>query len=102
MPSTARMLRLSMIRARPWYDSYDTLRKEVDLLRDKFHDRCKQLKQEPRLILNAFSRDIIARAVFESNWQEGIEVDRGRTKELADIVFEDFDQLDIPHIDFAG
>jgi fido (protein-threonine AMPylation protein) len=90
-----------MTRGRPWYDSYDTLRKEVDLLRDKFHDRCKQLKQEPRLILSAFSRDIIARAVFESNWQEGIEVDRGRTKELADIVFEDFDQFDDPHLDFA-
>jgi fido (protein-threonine AMPylation protein) len=95
------MLPTRMTRARPWYESYDTLRKEVDLVRDKFHDRCKQLKQEPKAILNAFSRDIIARAVFESNWQEGIEVDRGRTKELADIVFEDFDQLDAPHLDFA-
>lgn len=90
-----------MTRARPWYESYDILRKEVDLLRDKFHDRCRQLKQEPGMILNAFSRDIIARAVFESNWQEGIHVDRGRTKELADIVFEDFDQFDNPHLDFA-
>ena len=95
------MLPIGMTRAKPWYESYDTLRKEVQLLRDRFHDRCSQLKQEPRLILRAFSRDIIARAVFESNWQEGIEVDRGRTKELADIVFEDFERFDDPHLDFA-
>jgi hypothetical protein len=91
-----------MSRTRPWYDSYELLREEVNLLRKTFHERCKQLKQKPRVILNAFSRDIISRAVFESNWQEGIEVERGRTKELADIVFEDFDHLDIPHLDFAG
>jgi fido (protein-threonine AMPylation protein) len=95
------MLPLSMARERPWYDSYDTLREDLRLLRDKFNDRCRQLKQEPRIILKAFSRDIIARAVFESNWQEGIEVDRGRTKELVDIVFEDFEQFDDPHLDFA-
>jgi fido (protein-threonine AMPylation protein) len=96
-----RMLPMNMTRAKPWYDSYDILREELNLLREKFYDRCMQLKQEPRMILNAFSRDVIARAVFESNWQEGIEVDRGRTKELADIVFEDFDQFDHPHLDFA-
>src|SRR5438552_3617541 len=101
MPDRAPIV-YSMSRTRPWYDRYEPLREEVDLLRKTFHERCKQLNQKPQVILDAFSRDIISRAVFESNWQEGIELDRGRTKELADIVFEDFDQLDIPHIDFAG
>jgi len=90
-----------MTRARPWYDSYETLREEVNVLREKFHSRCKELDLEPATILEFFRRDIVARAVFESNWQEGIQVDQGRTKELADIVFEDFDKRDDPHIDFA-
>jgi Uncharacterized conserved protein len=70
-------------------------------LRDRFRDRCEQLHQPPGLILHAFSREIIARAVHESNWQEGIDVDRGRTKELANIVFEDFEHLNDPQLDFA-
>jgi fido (protein-threonine AMPylation protein) len=95
------MLLVNMARQRPWYDSYASLRKDVELLRDRFRDRCKQLNQQPGLILHAFSREIIARAVHESNWQEGIDVDRGRTKELANIVFEDFEHLNDPQLDFA-
>jgi hypothetical protein len=88
-------------RTRPWYDCYETLREEVTILRAKFHARWNEPDLQPSTILEFFRRDIVARAVFESNWQEGIQVDQGRTKELADIVFEDFDKRDDPHIDFA-
>ena len=44
-------------------------------------------------------QDIVARAVYESNWQEGILVDRGKTKELALHVFAEIDRISGPHLD---
>jgi fido (protein-threonine AMPylation protein) len=46
-------------------------------------------------------RDITSRLVHESNWQEGIYLDRGRTRELLDEVFEEAPPLTGPRLDFA-
>jgi len=89
-------------RAKPWYAAYGPLSEELEAIRQAFSDRCKELSKDPAEILSASSRDIIARVVFESNWQEGIQLDQGKTKELADLVFEDFDKLSTPHVDFAA
>ena len=91
-----------MPRTKLWYSSYGELRQKLDHLLDSFVKRCEQLSLKPGVVLQQASRDIIARVVFESNWQEGIHLDQGRTKELAEIVFEDFDRLPTPHIDFAA
>jgi fido (protein-threonine AMPylation protein) len=89
-------------RPKLWYSSYSSLRQELNDLRDSFVRRCGELSLDPDTVLEQVSRDIIARIVFESNWQEGIHLDRGRTKELAQIVFEDFDSLPTPHVDFTS
>jgi len=90
------------MRTKPWYDSYEILRSEVESLREEFRQICKRIGQNETVVLIGAARDIIARIVFESNWQEGIHVDRGRTKELADVVFEDFGELGEPRLDFAS
>jgi len=44
----------------------------------------------------------IARAVHESNWQEGIYLDEGRTRELTEIAFNDLNAFKGPHLDMDG
>lgn len=85
-----------------WYRSYPALQQELADLRASFDARCKELSRSPQAVLEQASRDIVARIVYESNWQEGIHLDQGRTKELAEIVFEDFDAISTPHVDFAS
>jgi hypothetical protein len=53
----------------------------------------------PSVVSSEVWHDIAARAVHESNWQEGIFVDRGKTKELALHVFEVLDKISGPHLD---
>jgi hypothetical protein len=73
----------------PWYSSYDRLAEEVYSAREKFDARCQQLGQQATEILAGFDRDQLARTVRESNWQEGVELELGRTRELAEIVMDD-------------
>jgi hypothetical protein len=73
----------------PWYASYDRLAREVKSTREAFDERCQQLGQRAQQILTSFDRDLLARTVHESNWQEGVELQRGRTRELAELVMDD-------------
>lgn len=73
----------------PWYSRYPQLSEEVASLRDAFRSRCKQLGHDADPILGAFNREFLARAVHESNWQEGVELELGRTRELASLVMDD-------------
>lgn len=85
--------------AGPWYRRYDEIRSDVVRLRTHFRAECKRLEQNPDAVLAEFGRDLIARIVHESNWQEGIYVERGRTRELSDFVFDQLDRIEGPHLD---
>lgn len=73
----------------PWYSDYNALRDEVASLKDIVSKRCDDLGQAANSIILAFRRDLVARTVRESNWQEGIELDLGRTQQLAEVDFQD-------------
>ena len=82
-----------------WYNNYEKLRAQVDELRRKFLERCKELSLNPDRILGEFTREILIRAVHESNWQEGIELDSGKTQELASCAFDELEDIAGPHLD---
>ncbi|MCE9520633.1 MAG: Fic family protein [Verrucomicrobia bacterium] len=44
---------------------------------------------------------LIAKAVHESNWQEGVELSLGRTQELSLEAFDDLDAIKGPHLDMT-
>jgi len=85
-----------------WYKNSESLKSTVSDLRLKFEGRCRELGLSPFGLQSEIWADLIARAVHESNWQEGIELDEPRTRE---IVFEVF-QLDAiqhtPAIDISA
>lgn len=85
--------------ASPWYRQYNELSSEVARLRSQFRQECERLEQSPRVVLAEFGRDLTARIVHESNWQEGIYLERGRTRELSDFVFDQLDRIEGPHLD---
>jgi len=86
----------------PWYQNYGEKRKDVLEAKKRFHNKCRQLGVKPYKVLLEVQQDIIARIVHESNWQEGLYLDMGRTKELTDVVFDDLTNVEGPHIDFGS
>lgn len=83
----------------PWYRRYTELQNEVTSLKEEFKSRCLHLGVDPNKVFEETRKEIIARIVHESNWQEGLYLDQGRTKELADAVFEETSGIEGPHID---
>jgi hypothetical protein len=89
------------MRAEPWYRRYSELSEKVAAAQEAYHKRCRALGQEPYKVLSEVYRDLISRLVHESNWQEGIYLDRGRTRELLDAVFDDPAKITGAHIDLS-
>ncbi len=85
--------------AEVWYNNYDALRADVEELRQRFLKRCVELEINPNKVIGEFSREILIRAVHESNWQEGIELDAGRTQKLASVAFDEMEDVVGPHLD---
>jgi fido (protein-threonine AMPylation protein) len=85
----------------PWYRQYADLSTQVRELKDRFIERCKTLRVCPNHVLNEIWKEVVIRAVQESNWQEGIYVEPGRTQELALHVFDDLTGVSGPHLDFG-
>ncbi len=80
-------------------NDYENLRPKVDKLKLQLAERCSQLNVNQTQILNEFFREILIRAVHESNWQEGIELNKGRTEELSNAAFDDLEDIQGPHLD---
>lgn len=83
----------------PWYLRYDEVHEQVLEKKRRFEERCVGLKIAPDVALAEVWRGISARIVHESNWQEGIHLGAGRTKELFDEASSFFDQIAGPHLD---
>ncbi len=82
-----------------WYNNYDAMRAKVEELRQRFLKRCQDLVVDPNRVIGEFSREIIIRAVLESNWQEGIELTAGQTQKLACAAFDEMEDVTGPHLD---
>ena len=80
---------------------YEDLRGRVGRLKSQFTGQCELLGIDPNRAVAEIWKDIVIRAVHESNWQEGIAVERGRTREVAMHVFDDLDGIVGPHLDFS-
>lgn len=78
---------------KPWYANYEELHAQAVEQNQRFSERVQQLGASATQVIDEFKRDIIARSVHESNWQEGIYVDQGRTRELSDAAFDWIDRL---------
>ncbi len=72
---------------------------QVLTLRNQFTQRCDQLELNANLVLGEFTREFLTRAVHESNWQEGLELDPGKTQQLANIAFDEMEDVAGPHLD---
>jgi fido (protein-threonine AMPylation protein) len=72
-----------------WYESYEATLVQLRAAQAAFQSRCEELGQASDSILAAFQRELLARTVHESNWQEGVELDYARTRELSELVMDD-------------
>lgn len=75
--------------AQPWYLRYDEYREEVQQRKERFEERCASLGIDPQKVLREKSLELIARAVQESNWQEGLYLDEYHTRQLANAAFRE-------------
>jgi Fic family protein len=80
-------------------NDYENLRKRVDELKQRLIERCSQLDINEKQVFNEFFKEVLIRAVHESNWQEGIELNEGRTQELSNAAFDDLEEIQGPHLD---
>ena len=80
-------------------NDYENLRKKVDELKQQLTERCSQLDVNVKQVFNEFFKEVLIRAVHESNWQEGIELNEGRTQELSNAAFDDLEEIQGPHLD---
>lgn len=86
----------------PWHQGYEERRHEVLALQKQYYDRCTELGADPRKIKESVSRELVTRIVHESNWQEDLYLDAGRTRELADAVFDDPIGIKGPRLDMQA
>ncbi len=86
----------------PWYYHYDEYRKAVQERKDLYDQRCKELGVPWGKAQDELWREIVARIVHESNWQENLYLDMPRTKELVDAVLDDPITIQGPHLDLNG
>jgi len=86
----------------PWYRGFSSLLDELEVLRLRISDRATQLGMNFHVLVSFFQRDLIARVVHESNWQEGIQVPLGRTRELSDILFDSVHAVPEGRLDLAA
>jgi hypothetical protein len=86
----------------PWYEAYEQRRTEVLTLREQYYARCEELGAKPKKISDAVWREMIARIVHESNMQEDLYLNPGRTKELAEAVFDDPIGISGPRLDLKA
>ncbi|MFA6134881.1 MAG: Fic family protein [Phycisphaerae bacterium] len=87
--------------SRPWYYDYEEKVAAVAEAKCGFRRRCTELELEPVAVMLGYTKEIVASAVHESNWQEGVEVSIGRTRELADVIFADFQTGLTPGLDLG-
>ena len=85
--------------AKIWYKNYSELRKQVADLNEAFEESCERLKLSSDEVLGEFTQEILTRAVHESNWQEGLELEKGKTQKFAQLAFDEFQGLEEPSLD---
>lgn len=88
------------MRQRPWFARYDEFASQIADLKGEYEEACGRLDVDPSVVLEESMRALVARAVQESNWQEGLYLEAGRTRELLDEVFDDLEPLNGPHADY--
>lgn len=88
-------------RKSPWFQRYPELREELLEVKGKYIERCEELGVSYRELSPELWSEFISRAVHESNWQEGIQVEKGRTHELTDQAGELVSQMRGPHVDLG-
>lgn len=83
---------------KPWYQNFAQLSEEVVRLNQLYAYRARELGTSATELTREVDREIRARIVHESNWQEGIYVDPNRTRELTDAVFAN-ETTEVPALD---
>lgn len=84
-----------------WYLQYSLLKEELADLKHRYEARCLELGRDPLVLQSDVWTDLITRAVHESNWQEGVELEEPRTRELVVEALQHEYGLDCTRIDTA-
>jgi fido (protein-threonine AMPylation protein) len=82
-----------------WYEQYEEIRDQANAYKKSFSERCLELGLDEEDFLAAIREDLVARAVHESNRQEGLYLDIPSTQELTKHAFSDFPISDGKDID---
>lgn len=91
-----------MNREKAWYDRYDELIASVKEKKQNYESRCEELGVSPSRVAKDIWNELIARAVKESNWQEGLELELDKTRELAIEAFDELKAIAEPHLDMIA
>ncbi len=95
---------MSPQRKAPWFRRYEEYKLELAELRERYKIRCIELGGDFRLLTHDQWDQFISIAVRESNLQEGIKLERGRSAELTDVAHEFMSRVEGPYLkldDFA-
>lgn len=83
----------------PWYQKYDHCKSLLLKKVEELNSRCQELGISSSAVFNEHRNELIARIAHESNWNEGIYLDYGHTKLLADIAISET-IIEGPHLDY--
>jgi prophage maintenance system killer protein len=86
-------------RSKVWFKDYDAQKAALMEKRDRFEVRCRTLGTDADEVVKEIRRELISRAVYESNWQEGLRLDLGKTRALANFAFDELIESKSPHLD---
>ena len=82
-----------------WYSNYDGLKEGLAAVRLRFFETCKEKELEENAVIAGFYRDLTAKAVYESNWQEGVKLERGKTQRFSNMAFDEIGTFTGPSLD---
>ncbi len=72
-----------------WYKRYEEFSVAVKERKAEYVARCRLLGAEPNEVFWEVFQELVARAVKESNWQEGLRLSEGKTRAFATAAFQD-------------
>ena len=90
---------MEAVRAKAWYLRYSEHKAAVEEKQRAFAQRARELGKDERALVTDVTRELLIRAVHESNWQEGVRLDEGTTQRMAGEAFDALPEVLGPHLD---
>lgn len=82
-----------------WYSEFPKLSEKIVELKSEFERICNDLGVDRYKVLEEFGKELTTRIVHESNWQEGLILEKGKTKKFTELAINKIEDIAGPSLD---